>query len=106
MTDTITLDIFEHLVLLAALELDPEEAVYLRRELNHQLAAIHELEAIPLDADIPVSLHGVSFTPEISPELRSDEWVAYENAQGIIKQAPQKEDGYIVVPDIPHTDLE
>ncbi len=106
MTDTITLDIFEHLVLLAALELEPEEAVYLRRELNHQLTAINELEAIPLDADIPVSLHGVAYTSETSPELRSDEWSAYENSEGIVKQAPQKEDGYIVVPDIPHTDLE
>ncbi len=106
MTDTITLDIFEHLVRLAALELDPEEAIYLRRELNHQLAAISELEAIPLDADIPVSLHGVPYTSEISPELRSDEWNPYAHPEGIVKQAPQKEDGYIIVPDIPHTDLE
>ncbi len=106
MTDTITIDIFEHLVRLAALELDPEEAVYLRRELNHQLAAISELEAIPLGADIPISLHGVPYTVEISAELRNDQWNAYENTEGIVEQAPQKEDGYIIVPDIPHTDLE
>ncbi len=106
MTDTITIDIFEHLVHLAALALDPEEAVYLRRELNHQLSAISELEAIPLDADIPISLHGVPYTAEVSAGLRKDEWKAYENSENIVRQAPQEEGGYIVVPDIPHTDLE
>lgn len=106
MNEIITPEIFEHLVLLAALELNPEEAVYLRRELNHQLAAISELEAIPLDANIPASLHGVPFTPAISPSLRCDEWDAYQNPEGIIAQAPEKEDGFLVVPDIPHTELE
>ena len=49
MSDPITPEIFAHLVDLAALELSPEEAEYLRRQLNNQLKAIHELEAIPLD---------------------------------------------------------
>jgi len=44
--EEITREIFDYLVDLAALEMDDEEAVYLRNELNNQLDAIRELEAI------------------------------------------------------------
>ena len=47
--------------------LSPEEAEYLRRQLNNQLKAIHELEAIPLDESLPVTSHGVPYTAAISP---------------------------------------
>ena len=67
MTDSITPETFAHLVQLAALELNAEEAEYLRGQLNNQLKAIHELEAIPLEQNTPVSLHGVSFTPAHQP---------------------------------------
>jgi Asp-tRNA(Asn)/Glu-tRNA(Gln) amidotransferase C subunit len=67
-------EIFEHLVKLAALELDEKEAEYLRRELNHQLSAIHELEAIRLDPDLPLASHGVSYDAHNSSALRADEW--------------------------------
>jgi Asp-tRNA(Asn)/Glu-tRNA(Gln) amidotransferase C subunit len=63
------------------------------------------LEAIPLDADIPISLHGVPFTAAESPTPREDEWHPYPNSKEILSQAPQLEDDYIVVPDIPHTTL-
>jgi len=106
MPEQITQEIFEHLVALAALELNPDEAEYLRKELNHQLAAIQELSAIPLDADIPASLHGVPFPVEVRQGLRQDEWQPYPEPQTILKQAPETSDGYIVVPDIPHTTLE
>lgn len=106
MTDQITPEIFTHLVDLAALELTADQGEYLRRELNNQLKSIHELEAIPLDADVPISLHGVSYPAAISPALREDEWLPYADSQSIINQAPQTADGYIVVPDIPHTTLE
>jgi aspartyl/glutamyl-tRNA(Asn/Gln) amidotransferase C subunit len=102
----ITPDLFEHLVGLAALELSPDEAEYLRRELNNQLKAIHELEAIPLDADMPMTSHGVPYTPQISPTLREDEWLPDPHPENIVRQAPETEDGYIIVPDIPHTELE
>ncbi len=105
MTDQITPEIFQHLVLLAALELSPEESEYLRRELNNQLKAIRDLEAIPLDPSTPVTLHGVPYTADITPPIRLDEWKAYPAPQEIMDQAPQTEDGYILVPDIPHTDL-
>ena len=39
---TITLEIFQHLVSLAALELTEQESEYLRRELNQQLQVIRD----------------------------------------------------------------
>jgi len=105
MTDQITPELFKHLVQLAALELSPEEAEYLRRELNNQLKAIRDLEAIPLEKETRVTSHGVPYTPAITPPIRLDEWKAYPAPQEILAQAPETEDGYIIVPDIPHTDL-
>ena len=106
MTDMISPETFAHLVDLAALQLDAAEAEYLRQQLNNQLKAIHELEAIPLEEDVPVTSHGVPYTVETSPTPREDVWVPYPNPQAILEQAPQAEDGYIIVPDIPHTILE
>jgi aspartyl-tRNA(Asn)/glutamyl-tRNA(Gln) amidotransferase subunit C len=105
MTDEITPEIFDHMVRLAALELDPNEAEYLRRELNNQLKAIHELEAIPLDASTLLTSHGVLYTPETTPAIREDQWQPYQGTEAILAQAPETEDGYIVVPEIRHTEL-
>lgn len=106
MTDEITPDSFEHLVELAAFAFDSEEADYLRRELNSQLKAIHQLEAVPLEADVPITLHGVTYSRETKPALREDVWEPCENPDEILAQAPQVEDRYIIVPDIPHTKLD
>lgn len=106
MTDQIERETFEHLVELAALELDQEEADYLHNELNNQLAAIRELEAIPLETGTIPTSHGVPYTAEIRPILREDGWVSCPNPEEILAQAPELEDRYIIVPDIPHTDLE
>jgi aspartyl-tRNA(Asn)/glutamyl-tRNA(Gln) amidotransferase subunit C len=38
--------------------------------------------------------------------LRTDEWHPCTDVKDITGQAPQFEDGYLVVPDIPHTTLE
>ncbi len=105
MTDQITSELFQHLVLLGAMELEPGEAEYIRRQLNNQLKAINELAAIPLDDSTLPASHGVPFTPEITPPLRADEWRPEPDPQKILAQAPQLEDGYIIVPEIPHTDL-
>jgi aspartyl/glutamyl-tRNA(Asn/Gln) amidotransferase C subunit len=113
MTEQITPEIFEHLVALAALELSPAEAEYLRRQLNNQLKAIHELEAIPLAADTPVTSHGVPYTPETTPPIREDELAfapaaehsAQTISEAILAQAPESDERYIVVPEIPHTEL-
>jgi aspartyl-tRNA(Asn)/glutamyl-tRNA(Gln) amidotransferase subunit C len=106
MADLITPEIFNRLVELAALELGAEEADYVRRELNNQLKAIHELEAIPMDIDVPISLHGVPYPPEISPSPRRDDWAACPDTDKILAQVPQLDERYIVVPDIPHTKLD
>ncbi|MEJ2011665.1 MAG: aspartyl/glutamyl-tRNA amidotransferase subunit C [Anaerolineales bacterium] len=102
----ITPSIFAHLTQLAAFDLDPEEAEYLRRELNQQMRAIRELEAIELDEHLPITSHGVPYTPETSPSLRPDQSEPCPLADDILKQAPEVEERYIVVPDIPHEDLE
>ena len=106
MSESISSELFAHLVDLAALQLTAEESEYLRRQLNNQLKAIHELEAIPIGEDVPITSHGVPYTAEISPTPRADTWLPFPNPQEILEQAPQAEDGYIIVPDIPHTNLE
>jgi aspartyl-tRNA(Asn)/glutamyl-tRNA(Gln) amidotransferase subunit C len=106
MTDEISPELFEHLVDLAAFAFNPEEAEYLRRELNKQLRAIHQLEAVPLDESIPLASHGVPYTRKTRPGLREDIWEPCENPEEILEQAPQVEDSYIIVPDIPHTELD
>lgn len=101
----ITPEIFAHLVELAALDLEPQEAEYLRLQLNGQLKAIRELEAIDLPEDVPITSHGVPYTPPISPDPRPDHIVPFTAVDDILSQAPQTDGRYIVVPDIPHTDL-
>lgn len=105
-TDPITPEVFAHLVELAALELTGEQADYLRRELNQQLQAIRDLEAIELPTGVEITSHGVPYSPEIRPELRDDQERPAELADLILEQAPALEDRYLVVPDIPHTELE
>jgi aspartyl/glutamyl-tRNA(Asn/Gln) amidotransferase C subunit len=105
MTEEITKEVFEHLVELAALQMNPDQAEYLRQQLNNQLKAIHELEAIPLDENVPISLHGVPYDVAGSALPREDVWQKYPDAKAILDQAPQIEDRYIVVPDIPHIEL-
>jgi aspartyl-tRNA(Asn)/glutamyl-tRNA(Gln) amidotransferase subunit C len=106
MSDSITPQVFERLVRLAALELDEQESEYLRGQLNNQLKAIHELEQIPLDEAVKPSSHGIPYTPEITPPTRQDKQVDCLNPEEIIAQAPDTDDGYIVVPDIPHQELD
>ena len=106
MSDTISPELFNHLVELAALELTPEEAEYLRGQLNGQLKAIAELERIPVPDDIPPAAHGVAFPAEIRPDLRADvARVDADLAERILQQAPEVDERYFVVPEIPHTDL-
>jgi aspartyl/glutamyl-tRNA(Asn/Gln) amidotransferase C subunit len=105
MTDSITPELFQHLVHLAALELTPAEAEYLRGELNHQLKAIQELEAIPLEAGTPPAAHGVPYTSATSPAIRPDVWAPHPHPEAILKQAPDSAEGYIIVPEIPHTEI-
>lgn len=103
---SITLEIFQHLVRLAALELTEQESEYLRKELNHQLQAIRDLESIDLATDLPITSHGVPYSAETRPELRLDRAEPSGKADAILEQAPEVEERFFVVPDIPHTELE
>lgn len=105
MTEEISEELFEHLVRLAALQLEPAEAQYLREQLNKQLIAIEELQAIPVDPDTPIAAHGVPYTPESSQPVREDEWHPEEDPRRILDLAPESEDGYVIVPEIPHTEI-
>jgi aspartyl-tRNA(Asn)/glutamyl-tRNA(Gln) amidotransferase subunit C len=105
MSDPISVDVFNHLVGLAALELSDDQAEYLRTQLNAQLKVIQELKAIPLDENVPISLHGVPYEKADSSTPREDVWKPYPDPKSILAQSPQVEDGYIIVPDIPHTTL-
>ena len=105
MTEEITRDLFDKLVDLAALELEDDEAEYIRRQLNDQLAAIRELAAVPLEEDTPPAAHGVSYTEAASAPPRQDKLDPYPNTDGILAGAPEEHDRYIVTPDIPHEDL-
>jgi aspartyl/glutamyl-tRNA(Asn/Gln) amidotransferase C subunit len=105
MADQITPELFKHLVQLAALELDESEAEYLRQQLNNQLKSIEELQAIPVEPSTMPAEHGIPYTQQISQKFRGDNWKAISDPEEIIGQAPETEQGYIVVPDIPHTEL-
>ncbi len=105
MSAEINRQLFDHLVNLAALELSPDESEYLRQQLNNQLKAIHELETIPLDPETTITSHGVPYTEQISAPLRADAWIPCSDSDEILEQAPETDERYIVVPDIPHTDL-
>ncbi len=104
-TDEITPEIFAHLVHLAELELNREEAEYLRQQLNGQLRAIGEMAAIDVDPPTPITSHGVPYPAAARPSLREDIVVPCDNVDDILSQAPETDSRYIVVPDIPHTDL-
>ena len=106
MKDEITREVFKHLVELAALDLEPAEAEYLRRELNSQLTAIHILEGIPLPEGVEAAARGVPYPPEKSAPIRADQIVDCKERDAILAQVPELEDGYIVVPEIPQEDLE
>jgi aspartyl-tRNA(Asn)/glutamyl-tRNA(Gln) amidotransferase subunit C len=104
--EEITREIFDHLVHLAALEMDEDEAEYLRSELNSQLKAVHELEEIELDPEVPITSHGVLYKDTIRAPLRDDTIKPSDESEAILAQAPEVEDRYILVPDIPTEALE
>jgi aspartyl-tRNA(Asn)/glutamyl-tRNA(Gln) amidotransferase subunit C len=99
-------EVFAHLVELAALALDPDESEYLRQQLNGQLRAIRALDAIELDEDLPITSHGVPYSAEQRPRIRGDAARESAQADAILDQAPEVQNRYLVVPDIPQEALE
>jgi aspartyl/glutamyl-tRNA(Asn/Gln) amidotransferase C subunit len=106
MTDEITPELFAKLISLASFGFDPKEAEYLRAELNNQLKAIRQLESVTLDLDVPLAPRGITYSPDIQQSLRPDVWEPFANVDKLLDQAPEVEDRYLIVPDIPHTELE
>ena len=106
MTDKISPEDFDRLTVLASLELPAEEAEYLRKELNNQMLSIEVLESIPIDAEIRTAAHGIPYDELNSATSREDISRQDPNRDDILKQAPELEDGYIVVPDISHEELD
>jgi aspartyl/glutamyl-tRNA(Asn/Gln) amidotransferase C subunit len=104
--EPITVEIFDHLVRLAQIELNQDEAEYLRAELNGQMNAIRELESIELPSDVPITSHGVPYQAGIRPALREDTTQTSDLADRILEGAPEIKERYLVVPDIPHVELE
>ncbi len=106
MKEHISRETFAHLVRLAELELSPQDAEYLYNELNNQVSSIEQLQAIPLEDDIPVNLRGVTFSPGISQPLREDVWQPFVETRLILGQVPDLVDDQIAVPETPHKTLE
>lgn len=104
--DEITPEVFDHLVDLAALELEPGEADYLRAQLNGQLRAIRALDAVSVDPHLPITSHGVPYSADLRADIREDVIGASDLADAILDQAPEVENRYFVVPDIPQEDLD
>lgn len=102
----ITKEIFEHLVRLAQFELSSDEAEYLRLELNGQMESIRQLAAIAIEDDTEITSHGVPYDESTRPGIREDEPRPSELADEILRGAPDTDERYIVVPDIPHEELE
>ena len=102
----ISVELFNHLVELAALEVTAQEAEHLRTQLNNQLKAIEELAAIPIPEGTPLAAHGVPYPIDRRAALRHDEPMVALEAKQILKGAPETDGGYFVVPEIPHEHLE
>ncbi len=98
-------EIFTHLVELASFEFEADQADYLREQLNRQLKTIEELAAVPLDDSLPTEIHGVPYPVENRQSLRLDKTAKFNDRDLLTAQFPQFEDGYVIVPDIPHQEL-
>lgn len=98
-------EIFHHLVDLAAFHLEDDEAKYLHKELNEQLKAIRELDAIEIETDVPITSHGVPYSEVMRLPLRQDKIEPSTIADEILDQAPEVDGRSIIVPDIPHEDI-
>lgn len=102
MIDPVT---FSHLVELASFEFEPDQADYLREQLNRQLKTIDELAAVPLVENLPTEIHGVPYPQVNSQVLRADSSSAFPDRDLLTKQFPEFDNGYVIVPDIPHQEL-
>jgi len=54
---------------------------------------------------VTINLRGVPYETSNSSLPREDIWKPYPDPASILAQAPQVDEGHIIVPDIPHTTL-
>ena len=94
--------LFAELVQTAAIDLQPDEAEALRKELSLKMEVIRQLEIIPLSDSISPVIHGNPYPPAIRCGLREDKWIPFDAPDAIVRQAPLSQDGFIVSPDVPH----
>jgi aspartyl-tRNA(Asn)/glutamyl-tRNA(Gln) amidotransferase subunit C len=99
-------EMFTHLVELASFEFEADQADYLREQLNRQLKTIEELAAVPLDDSLPTEIHGVRYPAENRQPLRPDKSSEFKDSDLLTTQFPRFEDGYVIVPVIPHQELD
>lgn len=107
MSDAITPELFAYLVGLAALELEADEAEYLRAQLNQQLKAIDELNRAAGDLSDAADAdgHGLPYPTARRLPLRADVPAGSPLAAALLAGGPETEDGFFVVPDIPNQEL-
>ena len=74
-------------------------------QMNNQLRAMKELGAIKVESSLPLEPHGIPYPEANSPKRRMDNWLAYPSPEKLLSQAPEVDEGYIIVPEIPHKDL-
>ena len=70
------------------------------------MISVEVLESIPVDAETVSAVHGIPYNKVNSPLLREDITKLDPRREEILKQAPELEDGYIVVPDISYQELD
>ena len=102
MQEMIDKEIFNELIRIGRIGMDPEEAESLRFEMNRQMDVIRQLEAIPLDKEVRPVIHGNPYPKAIRCELREDIVKPFEDASTIIHEAPLSRDRFIVSPDVAH----
>ena len=102
MEEVIGKEMFEELARTGEIRMEPGEAEEIRREMNRQMSVIRQLEGIPLGDHLTPVVHGNPYPREIRCGLREDIPVLFDNAAEIIAQAPRRQDGYIVSPDVEH----
>ena len=102
MKEMIDQELFDELAQTGEIGMTPGEAEEIRRKLNRQMDVIRQLESIPLDEMLSPVIHGNPYPPDVRCGLRADVPAPFENAAEIIAQAPRRQDGYIVSPDVEH----
>ena len=89
----IDLEQVRHVAHLARLELTPEEETKLTKELGDILSYVEQLGELDTD-DVPPTMHAL----DIPAALRADVATTFEGREGILDNAPEREEDFFKVP--------